>query len=73
LLFLWAALSIPFIFVGAGELSRDGLLSPTVWAGWEGKGYVMFTLPSLVAALTLGLAQRPRERRKTATSREASF
>lgn len=51
--FLWSVLSIPFIFVGINELLRDGILYSRSWENWEGKGYVMFTLPLLAAGLAL--------------------
>jgi len=57
LIFLWVILSIPFIFVGLGELLREGLFSLRTWAAWEGKGYVLFTLPLLLAGLLLNAAQ----------------
>ncbi|MCP5449815.1 MAG: hypothetical protein H6972_04500 [Gammaproteobacteria bacterium] len=52
--FLWTVLSIPFIFVGINELLSNGLFHLKAWQTWEGKGYVMFTLPLLVAGLVLG-------------------
>lgn len=57
LIFLWIIIAIPFIFVGLGELFSAGLFSLSAWANWEGKGYVMFSLPLLLAALAL---YRPR-------------
>lgn len=52
--FLWTVLSTPFIFVGINELLSNGLFHLKSWQTWEGKGYVMFTLPLLVAGLVLG-------------------
>ncbi|MBM4286296.1 MAG: hypothetical protein FJ128_13785 [Deltaproteobacteria bacterium] len=60
LIFLWVILSTPFIFVGLGELLREGLFSFKTWAVWEGKNYVLFTLPLLLAGLLLNEAQRCR-------------
>jgi hypothetical protein len=57
LLFTWVVLSVPFAFVGIGELIREGIFSLKAWAAWEGKGYVMFTLPLLVAGLILSTNQ----------------
>lgn len=51
--FLWAVLSIPFIFVGINELLSNGFLYLKAWQTWEGKGYIMFTLPLLIAGLVL--------------------
>ena len=56
LIFLWSIVFVPFFFVGVGELLRDGLFSPRVWAAWEGKNYVMFTIPLLIAGLMLDAA-----------------
>jgi hypothetical protein len=58
--FLWVILAIPFAFVGFGELISNGFFSSQAWAAWEGKGYVLFTIPLLIARITLNLAQRPR-------------
>ena len=57
MIFLWVIFSIPFIFVGLNELLRDGIFSLKTWANWEGKGYVMFTLPLLAAGLVLNADQ----------------
>lgn len=51
--FLWPVLSIPFIFVGINELLHSGFFYLKSWETWEGKGYLMFTLPLLVAGLIL--------------------
>jgi hypothetical protein len=56
--FLYVSISIPFIFVGFGELFSNGFFSAGVWAAWEGKGYVIFTLPLLIAGLLLNLIER---------------
>jgi hypothetical protein len=53
LVFIWVLLSIPFSGVGMAELLKGNILSLESWAAWEGKGYVMFTLPLLVAGLVL--------------------
>lgn len=58
LAFLWTSFSVPFIFVGLGELIPDGPFSLDLWVTWEGKGYIMFTLPILLASLVL-LSSKP--------------
>lgn len=48
--FVWAITGAPFVAVGIGEL-----VGPTnmQWSIWEGKVYVAFALPLLVAAVSL--------------------
>lgn len=60
LIFLWVSVAIPFITVGVGELLSKGIFSLTVWANWEGKGYTVFTIPLLLAALALYKVKVPR-------------
>lgn len=58
LVFMWFLLAVPFIGIGLAELVRDNIFSLESWARWEGKGYVMFTLPLLIAGLVLDGAER---------------
>jgi hypothetical protein len=56
--FLWVLIGVPFIFVGFGELIRNGIFSTSNWAAWEGKVYVMFTLPLMITSIVMNLSQR---------------
>lgn len=58
LVFLWGVLAVPFMFVGIGELFGAGVFSAQSWASWEGKRYVFFTSPLLIAALSMTFSDK---------------
>lgn len=61
LYFVWTLIALPTMFIGFGELFRAGVLSANVWMNWEGKGYVLFTLPLLVAGIVLDAKKSVRQ------------